>query len=677
MTTRRIIILGGGFAGAKCAGVLSRRLPAAGTEIVLFNRENHLVFSPLLADAVGSSISLMDVVVPLRKLLPRVHCRTEDVQRIHPASNEIEYEGHDGKSRRMAFDHLVVACGTIANLNAVPGMADHGYPLKTVGDVAVLRSHVLEQLERAEVCDDPDRKRWYLSFVVVGGGYSGVEVAGEINDLVRGSQRFFKNVAPQDVSVTLIHSGAQLLPEIGEGLREFARVKMEKTGVRILLNTRVQMATPEGVGILDGPFVHGATVVCTVGTSVAPVIARFDVPKDRGRLLTEPDMRLQGAKNIWAIGDCASIVNGYDGKPSPPTGQFAERQGRQCALNIVRALRDSPTKPFAFKPLGQLCSIGGHSAVAEVMGMRLSGFLAWFTWRGIYLFKLPSWSRRVQVGFDWAWLLVFPRDLSHLKTDTTDRVSHAHYEVGDYVIRVGDSSSTFFIIEKGEVEVVRPTTAHPEGEVVAVMGPGGFFGERGLLDNRPRQASIRARTQVELLVVGKTAFRQMSETLSPLRQAIAESMTHRDADPWKDRPAAQAVLASSPVSLLAEPVPGPFLSPGDTLEHAARAFVANDEEIFYVVDPSGKIAGVVATSDLIRAQALGLEPGAAVGKFMTPGPVTVLMSDPLGIAEKIFRDHGIKTVPVVDPLTGKLAGRLRARRLVSALIDTALVSPNT
>ena len=372
MAARQIVIVGGGFAGAKCARVLSKELAESEAELVLFSRENHLVFSPLLADAVGSSISLLDVVVPLRKLLPRVHCRTEEAQRILPESSEIEYEGHDGKLCRMHYDQLVVACGTIANLNAVPGMADHGFPLKTVGDVAVLRAHILEQLERAEVCDDPLRRMWYLSFVVVGGGYSGVEVAGEINDLVRSSVRFFKNVHKEDVRVTLIHSGHQLLPEIGDALREFARAKMEEAGVRVLLNSRVQMATPEGVGIQNGPFVPGATVVCTVGTSVSPMIEKLDVPKERGRLLTQPDMRLLKSANIWAVGDCACVTNGHDGKPCPPTGQFAERQGRQCADNIARVLRKLPTHPFSFRPLGPRGSNGGHSAVAEMLGFRLS-----------------------------------------------------------------------------------------------------------------------------------------------------------------------------------------------------------------------------------------------------------------------------------------------------------------
>lgn len=317
MASQRIVIIGGGFGGVKCAQTLRRQLRPGDAELILFNKENHLVFSPLLADAVGSSLSLHDVIVPLRQLLPGVQCRTEEVKHVDLAGSRIEYESHDGQPRSLDYDHVVLACGNISNLNVVPGMADHAFPLKTVGDAAVLRTHVLSALEKAEVCDDPEKRRWYLSFIVVGGGYSGVETAGEINDLVRSSLRFYSNIREDDISVTLIHSRDQLLPEISPQLREFARKKMEKAGVTMRLNARVMLATGEGVGLKDG-FVRGGTVVCTIGSTIAPVVERLDTPKEKGRLLTQTDMRLRDRTNAWAIGDCANILNAHDGQSSPP-----------------------------------------------------------------------------------------------------------------------------------------------------------------------------------------------------------------------------------------------------------------------------------------------------------------------------------------------------------------------
>jgi NADH dehydrogenase len=280
----------------------------------------------------------------------------------------------------------------------------------------------------------------------VGAGFSGAEAAGEINDLLRSSACYFHNFRKEDVRVVLIHSRDQILPEISSQLREFARKKMEKAGVEILLNARVAHATPEGVGLEGGQFIKGGTTICTIGNAPAPALQRLQVPKEKGRLLTESDMRLRGTSNAWAIGDCAVIINHHDGQPSPTTGQFAEREGRQCAQNILRVLHNQPTKPFAFKQLGELCSIGGHSAVAELFGLHLSGFIAWFMWRGIYLFKLPTFARKFQVGFDWAWLLFFPRDLAHIRTSTTDRVTHAHYETGDVIINPGDPPTKFYVI---------------------------------------------------------------------------------------------------------------------------------------------------------------------------------------------------------------------------------------
>jgi NADH dehydrogenase len=183
----------------------------------------------------------------------------------------------------MAFDHAVLACGAAVNLTMVPGMADHAFPLKSVGDAMALRFHVMEQLEKAEVCDDPERRRWYLSFVVVGGGFTGVETAGEINDLIRASARYYGNFRAPDVMVTLVHSRDHILPEVSPTLREFARTKMEQAGIRIVLNARAVSATAEGVELHDGRVLRGATVVCTIGTTAPLLVHRLDVSKERGR----------------------------------------------------------------------------------------------------------------------------------------------------------------------------------------------------------------------------------------------------------------------------------------------------------------------------------------------------------------------------------------------------------
>lgn len=669
MSRTRIVIIGGGFGGVKCAQTLRHELRRNDADLVLFNRENHLVFSPLLADAVGSSLSLQDVIVPLRQLLPEVVCRTEEVLHVDLAKNEIEFVAHDGSSARLGYDHVVIAAGAVSNLNVVPGMADHAFPLKTVGDAAVLRTHVLQQLERAEVCDDPEKRRWYLSFIVVGGGYSGVEAAGEINDLVRGSLRFFHHIRPEDVTVTLIHSRDHLLPEISPSLREFAREKMAAAGVTIRLNCRVTLATGEGVGTGDG-FVRGGTIVCTIGSSAAPFIERMDAPKEKGRLLTEPDLRLRGRPNAWAVGDCALIVNALDQRPSPPTGQFAERQGRQCAQNLARVLHGAPTRPFSFRVLGQLCSIGGHSAVAELFGFRLSGFWAWFAWRGVYLFKMPSWGRRIQVGADWAWLLLFPRDLAYIRTAPTERVTHAHYEPGDYIVRQGEPASAFYVIESGEVEVVRATQENPAGEIIAVLGAGSFFGEQALINNQPRTASVRARSVVEVVVMGRHVFTTISKSLAPLRAALTAAITRRSGTFWQERPRAVATLRALALADFIEPAPQPFLAPTTPLREVTRLFAETTNDLFFVASAGDRLEGIVTLTDLLRAQGSGAAPETPAAQFMVAAPAAILATDTALLAASAFREHGVKTLPVLaDPATRRIAGLVRARKLIARLLQ--------
>lgn len=669
MDPTRIVIIGGGFAGVKCAGTLRKQLPPQSCEIVLFSRENNMVFYPLLAEVAGAAINPGAVTVPLRQMLPGVRCRTEEVRQIDLPVSEVEYEGYDGRVSRMRFDHAVLACGTAVNLTLVPGMVDHAFPLKSVGDAIALRFHVTEQLEKAEVCDDPERRRWYLSFIIVGGGFSGVEVAGEINDLVRASLRFYGNFTAEEISVTLVHARDQILPEVSPTLLEFARMNMEQAGIRMVLNARAVLATAEGVELHDGRMLRGATVVCTIGTTLPQLVQRLDAPKEHGRLLTDPDMRLRGTSNVWAIGDCASVLNAYDGQVSPTTGQFAERQGRQVAENIIRVLRKEPTRPFSYRPLGQLCGIGERNAVAEILGVRLSGFPAWWLWRTVYLLKSPSWSRRIKVAFDWTWELLFPRDLAYPRVDQTERIARAHYRPGDYIFVEGEPAVNFYVIEQGEVEAMRrDATGQPK--IMAVFGPGEFFGEIALLDGTLRIGSVRARTEVEVLVMGKEVFSQISGALTPFRNLVAQALRWRRPRLNPRLTQAWGVLERRPLSTFMEAVPEHRLAPDDTFEDAVRLFDEHGLEFLCVLDQDGRLQGVITRNELFEAFAQGKTAATKVRDFMKADPVVVTPNEPSLMGGDEMNRHDLDWLPVVeDKGSRRLVGVIRSERMLRHLVS--------
>jgi NADH:ubiquinone reductase (H+-translocating) len=675
----RVVIVGGGFAAVQFAKNLRKKLGPPECEILLFSRENHMVFHPLLADVAGASINADAAAAPLRQMLPGIDCRTERVQRIDLASSEIEFEDGNGAPARMHYDHVVVACGAESNLGIIPGMIEHAFPFKVMRDAIDLRQHIVRQMEQAEASLDPERRRWHLSFIVVGAGFSGVEVAGEINELVRSSTRFYRSFRKHDVVVTLVHSQDQILPEVAPKLREFAGMKMRKAGITILLNTRAVAATHDGIEINNGQMLPGATVVCTIGTAVSPLVQRLDVPKERGRIRTAPEMRIEGHTNAWAIGDCALIVNAFDNKPSAPTGQFAERQGRQAALNLVRILKGEPTQPFRFKALGQLCSIGGYQAVAEMLGMHISGFLAWLMWRGVYLFKLPTWSRRIKVALDWSWDVLFPRDLSFLNIDSAQQLTHGYYRAGDFIHRRGEPARVFSVIEEGEVEILQAAEENQEAKVIDILGKGDFFGEGALLGNRPHETSIRARSVVRLVQVGSALFSQIAGSFAPFRELLAKTVTRRSGDLWRRLPGTKSLLEVEPLAALLDPLPPELLRKDATLAEAIKALNESPTGQLLILDEKHHLWGTLDRQDLYYIVArIALSPAEArgnsalrkLGELLPGDPVYVALGDSTLLASTLMLDHGITWLPVVQSKDdARPVGYLRAEKISNLLIQ--------
>jgi NADH dehydrogenase len=367
-------------------------------------------------------------------------------------------------------------------------------------------------------------------------------------------------------------------------------------------------------------------------------------------------MRIEGQTNAWALGDCALIINDFDKKPALTTGQLAEREGRQAALNLVRILKGEPTKPFRFKNLGQLCSIGGYSAVAEMFGMRISGFLAWFLWRGVYLFKLPTWSRRFKVSLDWAWDVLFPRDLSFLSTDEAQQLSRAYFRPGDFIHHQGDPARVFSVIEEGEVDILQSTQQNPEPKLVAVLGKGDFFGEGALLGNRPHETSIRARTVVRVRQIGSELFSQIAGSFAPMRELLTKAVTRQSGDFWRRLPLAKSILEDVPLESLLDPLPPQLLHKENTLADAVRALNEGSSTELLILDENQCFWGTFDRDELYRVVARMALASSVVaedptqhklGELISLSHVYVALDDPTLVATATMLDHGISWLPVV------------------------------
>lgn len=419
--SERIVILGGGFAGVSTAQELAKRLrrekrlarrpQEPGVSVTLINRENYFVFQPLLADIISGAIETTHVVVPLRRMLRDVEVEVGYVVDIDPIDRSVVVRRREsGREFRVDYDALVVALGSMTDFRAVPGMAEHAVGVRTLGDAFYLRNRALSMLEEAANESEAERRDALLTFVVVGGGSTGVEVAAELEDLLRSAHRTFANLpSPR---VVLVHSRTYVVPEFGERLGRYATKKLMQAGVRVVLGRRLTRVDADRVELDDGSVIRTATVVSTVGNAPHPILKRLDGALDeRGWLKPDTTLALPGFHRVWALGDVASIVDPRTGRPMPATAQHAVREGPHAARNILAVLAGGAPTPFAYSQQGMLVSLGRFRGVGEILGIKVSGFLAWFLWRGYYLLRLPSLERRLRVAIDWTLELFLGHDV--------------------------------------------------------------------------------------------------------------------------------------------------------------------------------------------------------------------------------------------------------------------------
>ena len=421
MTAARIVVVGGGFAGTGLVKALKGKLPTGGS-LTLVSDESYTCFSPMLPEVVGASIFPEQVVAPIRQVLqPDATHRfvMGRVSRIHITEHWIECASLAG-TYRVGYDELVLAVGNRARLDLVPGMCEHALPLKTMGDAMEIRNQVLRRVARIELESDPAKRKALGSFLVIGGGFSGVEVAGELADCVHSLKRYYPGTRPEELSITVIQNLDVLLPELPASLGAAAQRSLEVRGVRVLLKAQATRVVADGVWVrLDAGqperLVAGETVISTVGVRPNPLIEGSGLPGERGRIKTGSDFRVHGCTNVWALGDCALVINQLDGKPSPPTAQFAVQQAKTCARNLLAHLAARPLEKFSYRTRGMMARVGRRRGVAQVFGVRLAGLPAWLLWRAYYLLQMPTLGRKVRIFVEWTWGMFFPNDITHLR----------------------------------------------------------------------------------------------------------------------------------------------------------------------------------------------------------------------------------------------------------------------
>ena len=460
-----VLIAGGGFAGAYCARALGAALGRTEgvRRVALVAERNVLVFQPMLAEVVGSSLAPVDVVNPLRQFCRGVNVLQGTIQKIDWASKSLTLDGgRFTRDHRVGFKHLVLALGSVTDLGSVPGMAEYGWPMKNVADALRLRAVLINRLEEANLVEDEATRQRLLTFVVVGGGYTGVETAGQMHDFIQQARGFYANLKTATPKVVLVHSREELLGEIGPYLGAYARKTLQRRGVEVRLNSRVSAATARRILLADGTAIEANTIVSTIGNAPNPVLVdlcrQIGVEAPKGRVPTDATMRVAGIATLWAAGDGAAVpwIDRGVEKMSPPTAQFALRQGKLVGQNVFRALKGQEPLPFRYRYMGQLATVGDRDAVAEVFGLHFKGFIAWWMWRTIYLAKLPGTMRKLRVMIDWTFDLVFPRDISQILPPPDDVVRAIHLEKGEVLFARGTPCRAFFYLRAGSLSLATP-----------------------------------------------------------------------------------------------------------------------------------------------------------------------------------------------------------------------------
>jgi NADH:ubiquinone reductase (H+-translocating) len=411
---RRIVIAGGGFGGFYAAQALERLATARGARVTLVNDANFMLYTPLLPGIAGGTLDPRHVVVPLRSQLRRTELLIGSVTGADPESRRLLVHRVDGERLTIAYDHLLVALGSVSRTLPIPGLAEHATGLKSLSDATALRNHVLTCLDIAESLDDPVRRAEYLGFVFVGAGYAGLEGLAELQDFAAQAIELYPRCRAEGMRWVLVEARERIMPEVPSSLSSFATHELSARGIEIETRTTLAAVTAGGATLSSGERIPARTVVWTAGVTPSPVVTSLGLPLDHGgRIAVDRELRVKDHPGVWAIGDCAAVPDpARQGQACPPTAQHAIRQGRLAASNIAATLEHRPPRPFRYRTTGVVAELGHHKAVAITLGVRWRGLPAWLLARTYHLLLMPGLGRKLRLLMDWNVALLFGRDPS-------------------------------------------------------------------------------------------------------------------------------------------------------------------------------------------------------------------------------------------------------------------------
>ena len=415
-----VLVVGGGYVGLYTALRLQKRLSRGRAEIVVVDPQPHMTYQPFLPEAAAGSVEPRHVVVPLRRTLPRCRVVTGAVTGLDHARKRARIAPIEGEPYELSYDVLVMAAGSVARTLPIPGLAEHGIGFKNVGEAIYLRNHVLARLDAASSTDDPEVRRRALTFTFVGGGSAGVEAFAELEDMARYAiTHYYPRLSAADMRWVLVEAMGRILPEVDLDMAAWTVKQLTARGMDVRLNTRLEsVGDGRVVKLSDGDEFPSDTLVWTAGTKPNPMLKETDLPVDeRGRVVCEPTLQIRGLPDAWSAGDLAAVpdlTKETAGATTAPNAQHAVRQAKRLADNIVATLEGREPEPYRHSYAGSVASLGLHKGVAQVYGVKLKGWPAWFMHRTYHVSRVPTFNRKARVVADWTLAAVFRREVISL-----------------------------------------------------------------------------------------------------------------------------------------------------------------------------------------------------------------------------------------------------------------------